>query len=90
MSSLDLEEQAILESVELGEWQSVPNVAQEIQRYQLYAQSQVNAPEAVSIELPASDLKALQELAQQADTSVSLLMASVLHQYIVGKSSAQT
>ena len=65
MPPLDVEEQAIWDSVELGEWQSIPNVEQEIQRYQHYAQSQVNALEAVSIELPASDLKALQELAQQ-------------------------
>jgi hypothetical protein len=31
------EEQDILESVERGEWQSVPKVQQEIERYQSYA-----------------------------------------------------
>ena len=79
---LDAEEQAILESVENDEWQSVPNVAQEVQRYQHYAQAQVNALEMVSIELPASDLQSLQNLAQVSGTSVSLLIASVVHQFV--------
>ena len=79
---LDAEEQAILESVENDEWQSVPNVAQEVQRYQHYAQAQVNALEMVSIELSASDLQSLQNLAQVSGTSVSLLIASVVHQFV--------
>lgn len=79
---LDAEEQAILESVENNEWQSVPNVAQEVQRYQLYAQAQVNALERVSVELPASDLHSLQNLAQASGTSVSLLIA--VHQFVAG------
>ena len=90
MPPLDAEEQAILESVELGEWQSVPNVEEEIQRYQDYVKSQVNALEEVSFELPASDLQILQDLAQQAGISVSLFMATVLHQYVVGKSSSRS
>lgn len=79
---LDAEEQAILESVENGEWQPVPDLAQEIQRYQHYAQAQINTLQTVSIELPASDLQLLQALAQKTDTSVSLLIASVLHQFV--------
>lgn len=39
MPPLDAEEQAILESVELGEWQSVPNAVAEIDRYRRYAQT---------------------------------------------------
>ncbi|NMF86695.1 hypothetical protein [Nodosilinea sp. P-1105] len=37
MKSLDAEEAAILASVELGEWQSVPNLSEEVKRYQRYA-----------------------------------------------------
>lgn len=89
MSSLDAEDQAILESVENGEWQSVPNVAQEIQRYQQYAQSQVDALEEVRIELSVSDMRSLQTLAQQSGVSVTLLAASVIHQYVANQASPQ-
>lgn len=82
MPPLDAEEQALLDSVELGEWQSVPNIAAEIERYQHYAQAQANTLESVSIELPSQDLQALQTFAQQSGTSVSVLMATVLHQFI--------
>lgn len=90
MPPLDAQEQAILESVELNEWQSVPNVAQEIERYQRYAQAQVTTLEAISIELSTTDLQALQEVAQQLGIPVSLLMKSVLHQFVVSQSSSQT
>jgi predicted DNA binding CopG/RHH family protein len=84
MISLDLEEQDILESVENGEWHSISAVATEIQRYQYYAQT--NTLESVSIKIPINDLQSLQILAQQTGTSVDLLMASVLHQYVTRQS----
>jgi predicted DNA binding CopG/RHH family protein len=85
---LDAEE-ALLESVENNEWRSIPNVEQEVQRYQYYANSQVDALESVRIELSANDLQSLQSLAQETGTSVSLLIASVVHQFIVNQSSSQ-
>ena len=85
MNSLN-EEQEILESVENGEWRSIPNVQQEIQRYQRYAQETIL--EIVNIEIPTSDLQSWQSIAQQTNTSVSSLMANVLHQYIVRQSSS--
>ncbi|MGF1570238.1 MAG: hypothetical protein ACFCVD_19565 [Nodosilinea sp.] len=83
MKSLDAEEATILASVELGEWQSVPNVAEAIKRYQSYAaQTQTNGLASVNIELLTSDLASLEALAQQSGVSVSLLMSTVLHQFI--------
>ena len=90
MSLLDAEEQAILASVELGEWQSVPDLEQEIQRYQHYARSQVNVLETISIDLPASDLQSLQELAQKSGISVPLLIASMIHRFIANQPSSQS
>jgi predicted DNA binding CopG/RHH family protein len=81
MTSLNIEEQEIFESVESGEWQSISDVEQEIQRYQQYAQASML--ESVSIKILTSDFQSLQILAQQTDTSVSILMANVLHQYII-------
>ena len=42
--NLDAEEQDILDSYERGEWQSVPNVEQELKRYQQIAQAQFGTP----------------------------------------------
>jgi predicted DNA binding CopG/RHH family protein len=86
MPPLEVEEQALLESVELGEWQSVPDVTQELERYQNYAQSQVDGWEPVSLELPTSDLQRLRAVAQESGVSVSRLMAAVLHQFVVTSS----
>ena len=88
MTSLNIEEQEIFESVENGEWRSISDVEQEIQRYQQYAQASML--ESVSIKIPVSDFQSLQILAQQTDTSVSILMANVLHQYIINQSSFQS
>lgn len=88
MSALDAEEQALLESVENGEWQSVPNTRLEIQRYQQYARSQVL--EEIKIELPIEDVRSLQHLAQQTGASVSSLIATAIHQYVVRQSSSQS
>lgn len=85
MPPLDAEEQAILESVDLGEWQSVPDVTQELERYRAYAQAQVNGLAAVSLELPTNDLQRLQAFAEESGVSVSLLMATVLHQFVVSR-----
>lgn len=87
-ADLTMEERATLESVELGEWQSVPNLTQAIERYQQYAQQQIQALEAVSISLPADDLQALRKMAEHSDTPIAVLMASVLHQYVVSHSSS--
>lgn len=37
MGALNKEEEALLESVERGEWRSVPDMPQEMQRYRQYA-----------------------------------------------------
>lgn len=90
MTFLDAEEQDILESVENDEWQPVPNMMQEIQRYQHYAQAQIQNLEEVRVELPVTDIRSLENLAQQSGISVSLLVASVMHQYIASRSSTQS
>jgi len=90
MLPLDPEEQAVLESVENDEWNSVPDRLPEMQRYQSYAQFHVvelsAGLEEVKIELPAGDLRSLQVLAQQAGLSVPIFVASVIHQYITTRS----
>ncbi|MGL5080052.1 MAG: hypothetical protein ACRC8A_01060 [Microcoleaceae cyanobacterium] len=90
MPSLDAEEQDIRDSVENGEWQPVSNMQGEIQRYQQYAQAQLETLEEVRVQLSAQDVRSLHELAQQTGTSVSLLVSSVIHQYVTRQSSSQS
>jgi len=54
------EEREILESVERGEWQSVPYLQQEIERYQSYARAQLGELQAIKVEIPSRDLEFLQ------------------------------
>lgn len=88
MSTLNAEELEILKSVELGEWQSITDLPKAINQYQRYALSHTNELAAINIELPTDDLQTLKVMAQQADISVTLLMASVLHQYVANQSSS--
>jgi predicted DNA binding CopG/RHH family protein len=87
---LDAEEQDILESVERGEWHSIPNLQQEIERYRLHARAYLNAMQQILVDLPASDVESLQAIAERSDTSVSLLVASVIHQFVKHQSSSQS
>ena len=87
---LDAEEQNILESVERGEWQSIPNLQQEIERYRLHARAYLSSTQQITVDLPTNDVESLQKIADRSDTSVSLLVASVIHQFVTRQSSSQS
>jgi predicted DNA binding CopG/RHH family protein len=77
------EEQEILESVEQGEWQSVPNLQQEIGRYQSYTKAQLGELQEIKVEIPSRDLEFLQTIATQTESSVSAVITHLLHQFVV-------
>ena len=56
---LDEEERALLESIESGEWVSVPNVEQEIQRLQAMAREQI-ARQKIEVNLSLQDTGKIQ------------------------------
>lgn len=85
MPPLDAQEQSLLESVELSEWRSTPDLPQEIERYRQYAQAQGERLESVNLALPTSDLQMLYAFAQASGVSVSVLIASVLHQFVLSR-----
>jgi hypothetical protein len=62
MDDLTFEEKEILTSVENGEWMSVPNLKEEIKRYQSYAKVQLGELEEIKIELPTRHLQDLKPL----------------------------
>ena len=87
---LDDYEQDILDSVERGEWQSVPNLQQAIDRYQRHAQAYMQSIQKITIELPSSNIASLQELASSSGVSIPLLLSSIIHQYVDSQSIRQS
>jgi len=87
---LDTEEQDILDSVERGEWQSVPNLQQECDRYQRHAQAYMQSIQKITIELPNSDIESLQEMARSSGVSIPLLLSSIIHQFVGSQSTRQS
>jgi hypothetical protein len=77
------DEREILESVERGEWRSVPNLEQAIKRYQSYAQAQLGELQEIKIELPSQDIQFLQALANETETSLTVVITNLLHQFVV-------
>jgi predicted DNA binding CopG/RHH family protein len=62
MDSLNsLKKKKLLESVEQEEWESVPNVSQEIKRYQTYASHQINQ-QRIEVTLSVEDSQKIQQL----------------------------
>ncbi|MGL5035907.1 MAG: hypothetical protein ACRC6M_19145 [Microcystaceae cyanobacterium] len=81
---LDEEEQALLKSIESGEWVSVPNVEQEIQRLQAMAKEQI-ARQKIEVKMSMQDSNQLYDLAEQLGMSVSAVVQDVMHKYLGGE-----
>jgi len=82
---LDQEEQELLASVEAGEWQSVPNLQEEIGRHREYARNTLKKDRRVNIRISSRDLDDIQTLAVEEGIPYQTLMASVLHKYASGR-----
>ena len=83
MDGLISEERALLESIENDEWMSVSNLNEEIKRCQSYAESQLGDLKEIKIELPESDFQYLQALANQSEASLQIIIAGLLHQFVL-------
>jgi predicted DNA binding CopG/RHH family protein len=83
--TFDDEERDLVASFEQGEWQSTPNLAQEIEQYREYAAATLERYRRVSVRLPADDLKRLQQQAQVAGLTREALIERIIHQYVAGE-----
>lgn len=83
--SLDHEEQDLLTSFEAGEWQSVAELPEEIERYGQQARANLKKDRRVNIRLSASDLESIQRRAAEEGIPYQTLMASILHKYASGR-----
>lgn len=79
------EERAILESVERGEWKTVPNMEKEARRYQEYARATFRKDKRVNIRISEKDLIRIQKRAVEEGIPYQTLMSSVLHKFISGR-----
>jgi len=82
---LDKEEQNILDSFERGEWKSVKNVKQEIQKHQEYAHQTLKKDKRVNIRISSRVLDELQARAIEDGIPYQTLISSILYRFITGR-----
>jgi len=85
MKGLDLEEKELLESYERDEWQSVPNLESESDRYRGYASATFRKDKRVNIRISQKDLAAIQKKALEEGIPYQTLISSILHRYLSGR-----
>lgn len=78
-------EEDILTSFEKGEWQSVPNIQDEIARYAASASATLTKDKRINIRLSSRDLEDVQTRAAEEGMPYQTLIASVLHKYVRGR-----
>lgn len=82
---LDKEEQAILASVDAGEWQSVDDLESRKKTYREVAKTTFRKDSRVNIRLPKRDVTAIQVKAMEEGIPYQTMMASILHKYVTGR-----
>ena len=82
---LDKEEQALLESIESGEWQSVHALKDEIEKHKEIAKNTLKKDKRINIRLSSHDLQMLKTTAVELGMPYQTLVSSVLHQYVTGR-----
>ena len=84
MTKLEKSERELLESVESGEWRTVPGKDSELDRYREYARATFRKDRRVNIRISSKDLDALQKRALREGIPYQTLIASILHKFVSG------
>jgi len=87
MAKLDLDQQEkdIFESYERGEWKSIKNLKQEIQKHKEYARQTLKKDKRVNIRISSMVLDELQTRAIEDGIPYQTLISSILHRFISGR-----
>jgi predicted DNA binding CopG/RHH family protein len=80
----DAEELEILEYIENGNPQSVPDLAEEMQRMRLSVAQKITKRKPVNLRILESDLAKLKSQALQQGIPYQTLIGSILHRYVNG------
>ena len=78
-------EDDVLSSFENGEWQSVPDLDEEIARYATSASATLAKDKRINIRLSSRDLQDIQMHAAEEGMPYQTLIASILHKYASGR-----
>lgn len=78
-------EEEILASFDRDEWQSVPELKDEIARYASTAAATLIKDKRINIRLSSRDLEDIQARAAEEGLPYQTLIASVLHKYVSGR-----
>jgi predicted DNA binding CopG/RHH family protein len=81
----DRDEKDILDSVENGEWQAVPNLKEERKRLSAYAAATFRKDRRVNVRISSRDLDALQKRALEEGLPYQTLISSLIHKYVSGR-----
>jgi predicted DNA binding CopG/RHH family protein len=81
---LDPEEQALVESFDRGEWQSVKNVGRERQKLRVAARKTLQKDARINIRLSSKDLGDIQVIAAREGIPYQTLVSSVIHKFASG------
>jgi len=82
---LSKEEKTILESVERGRTESVPQIKKEAKRYQDYARATFRKDKRVNIRISERDLVKIQQRALEEGLAYQTLISSILHKFVGGR-----
>ena len=82
---LSNEEKQLLDSLEAGEWESVPQLRSEIRKHGQYAKNTMRKDKRVNIRISSRDLEQLQTMAMEDGIPYQTLMSSILHRFLTGK-----
>ncbi|MBN1224299.1 MAG: antitoxin [Candidatus Aminicenantes bacterium] len=79
------DEKEILDSVERGEWRTIPDLEKESDRYQKYARSAFRKDKRINIRISEKDLVKLQRRAVKEGLPYQTLISSILHKFVSGQ-----
>ena len=79
------DEKEILDSVENGEWRTIPDVEKESARYQKYARSTFRKDKRINIRISEKDLIKLQRRAVREGLPYQTFISSILHKFVSGQ-----
>jgi predicted DNA binding CopG/RHH family protein len=85
MSKRNPKDREILESVERGEWKSVPGIGRERRRFRRYADATFKKDRRINIRISSKDLRAIQKRALEEGIPYQTLISSLLHKYLSGR-----
>jgi predicted DNA binding CopG/RHH family protein len=78
-------EKDILKSYEKGEWKSIDNSKEEMEKYRNYAAQSLKKDKRINIRLSSKDLEDIQKRAIAEGIPYQTLIAGIIHKYNTGR-----